>query len=53
MTASPGMASARNTSKQDVVQRSVTMSKTAPKRVDCRNARAAKPSRASSRQLIE
>lgn len=45
-----GQAELRNTNKQDVVQRSVTISKTAPNCVDCWKCRAAMPSRASSRQ---
>lgn len=44
-----GKAEDRKTSRHEVVQRSVTMSKTAPKRVDWLKARAAYPSRASSK----
>lgn len=42
-----GNAEARNTSRHDVVQRSVTMSSTAPKVVDWLYRRAASPSAAS------
>jgi len=45
-----GKAEARKTSRQEVVQRSVTMSRTAPKVVDWLYLLAAKPSRASRRQ---
>ena len=45
-----GLAVARKTSRHAVVQRSVTMSSTAPNRVDWWNLRAATPSAASSRQ---
>lgn len=45
-----GKAEARKTSKQEVVHRSVTMSKTAPKVVDWLYRRAAIPSAASRRQ---
>lgn len=45
-----GNADARNTSKQEVVHRSVTISSTAPNFVDCSNFRAAQPSKASRRQ---
>lgn len=45
-----GNALARNTNRQEVVQRSMTISSTAPKRVDCSNFLAAAPSAASRRQ---
>lgn len=45
-----GNALAKKTSRHEVVQRSVTMSSTAPNRVDCSSVRAAMPSRASRRQ---
>jgi hypothetical protein len=45
-----GKAEDKKTRRQAVVQRSVTMSSTAPKRVACWNCRAAYPSRASRRQ---
>ena len=45
-----GQAEARNTSKQAVVHRSVTMSRTVPNCVDCSKYRAAYPSRASKMQ---
>lgn len=45
-----GKALAKKTSKHEVVQRSVTMSSTAPNFVDCSKWRAAIPSRASRRQ---
>lgn len=44
-----GQAELRNTSKHAVVQRSVTMSSTAPKVVDWLKYRAAYPSKASSK----
>ena len=52
MMAQRGKADERKTSKQAVVQRSVTMSRTAPKRVLWSKCRAAKPSRASNKQEI-
>jgi hypothetical protein len=45
-----GHADERKTRRQAVVQRSVTMSKTAPNLVDCSKYRAAYPSSASRRQ---
>lgn len=45
-----GKALARNTRRQVVVQRSVTISSTAPNRLDWFRRRAAAPSRASRRQ---
>lgn len=45
-----GKALARKTNKHEVVQRSVTMSSTAPNLVDCWYLRAATPSSASSKQ---
>lgn len=50
MRAYRGQADAKKTSKQDVVQRSVTISNTAPNFVDCSKYRAAYPSSASRRQ---
>lgn len=50
MIAKRGQAELRKTSKQVVVHRSVTISRTAPKVVDWLKALAAKPSSASSRQ---
>ncbi|EDN97820.1 hypothetical protein SS1G_12674 [Sclerotinia sclerotiorum 1980 UF-70] len=47
-----GNALARNTIRLEVVQRSITISRTAPKRVDWLNFRAAAPSAASRRQDV-